>query len=270
MWLDRLITLHVAGAPARALPVLMYHRVSDILEDGERGRHLCTPPDRFAAQLGWLAEAGWTATTVSAALASDDPRVCALTFDDGFREMHSVVAPLLARHGFHATFYVPTGFIGDWPHLFQGYDCLTWDEVRALHAAGHEIGSHTVTHPHLGDCDGSLVRRELAASKARLEDEIGAPVRGFSCPFGFPQADRTFAPQLARQLRACGYDHGVTTVIGRATRDDNPLLLPRLPVDGDDDRALFRAKLAGRYDWMGHPQLWSKQLRHLARQLAPV
>lgn len=248
----------------------MYHRLAEPSGDDPRTRRLCTPPARFTDHLRWLAEAGWTATSVTGALASTAPRVCAVTFDDGFRDVHTLAAPALAAHGFQATFYLPTSFISNTRQPFQGHDCLTWHEVRELHAAGHEIGSHTVTHPRLSEFDWALVRRELAASKAVLEDELAAPVAGFSFPFGFPQAERTFIHGLALLLRACGYGHGVTTVIGRATRGDDPLLLPRLPIDGDDDRALFLAKLEGRYDWMGRPQLWSKQLRHLARHLAPA
>ncbi len=274
MWLDRLITLHVAGAPAtvstRVRPVLMYHRLAEPARGDDRARRLCTPPARFAEQLRWLADAGWHATSVTAALASPGERVCALTFDDGFRDAHEVAAPALAAHDFHATFYLATSFIGDARHTFQGHECLTWHEARALHQSGHEIGSHTVTHPRLGEFDWALVRRELASSKAVLEDQLAAPITGFSCPFGFPQAERAFIHGLALLLRACGYAHAVTTVIGRAARGDNPLLLPRLPIDGNDDRDLFLAKLEGRYDWMGRPQLWTKQFRHFARQLAPA
>jgi len=36
-----------------------------------------------------------------------------LTFDDGFREMHDVVAPILERAGIPATFFLTTAFLDD-------------------------------------------------------------------------------------------------------------------------------------------------------------
>ena len=59
----------------------------------------------------------------------------ALTFDDGLTSHHDVVLPRLARHGCRATFFVPAGLLGTAGHLGPS-------EVRALHAAGMEIGSH--------------------------------------------------------------------------------------------------------------------------------
>ena len=40
-----------------------------------------------------------------------DRRCLHLTFDDGFRELHDVVAPILLRKGIPATFFVNSAFI---------------------------------------------------------------------------------------------------------------------------------------------------------------
>ena len=49
-------------------------------------------------------------------------------------------------------------------------------------AAGHEIASHTLTHPELKNLTPEQVREELTTSKQRLESELGVPVRGFRAP----------------------------------------------------------------------------------------
>lgn len=271
MSLDRFVTLRVARppvAPERDLvPILMYHRVAAEPEAGPAHRRLCTSPARFAQHLAWLADAGWTATTVGAALAANGHRTCAITFDDGFREVLTEAMPALADRRFRATIYLPTASIGHSRRRFQGHDCLTWREVRMLHRQGYEFGSHTVTHPHLERLPWSAIDRELEESKRRIELELEAPVDGFSCPYAFPSANDPFARGLALALRDFGYTHGVTTAIGRAHRRDDRYRLRRLPMSEADDEELFRAKLEGRYDWMAEPQSWSKRLRAL---LAPV
>jgi hypothetical protein len=66
-------------------------------------------------------------------------------------------------------------------------------------------------------------------------------------------------------LRGNGYHNAVTTVVGRAKSDDNPLTLKRLPANDGDDPALFAAKLDGAYDWLAGPQGWSKAARRRLR-----
>ena len=41
-----------------------------------------------------------------------------LTFDDGFRNFYTEAFPVLQQHGFTATVFLPTAFIGDRPRAF--------------------------------------------------------------------------------------------------------------------------------------------------------
>jgi peptidoglycan/xylan/chitin deacetylase (PgdA/CDA1 family) len=47
--------------------------------------------------------------------------------------------------------FLSTGYTSDERRSFRARGCLTWSEVRELHAGGVEFGSHTVTHPRLTD-----------------------------------------------------------------------------------------------------------------------
>jgi peptidoglycan/xylan/chitin deacetylase (PgdA/CDA1 family) len=167
--------------------------------------------------------------------------------------------------------YLPTGFIGDRRQLFSptttphasrtAPPCLNWSEVRELHAAGIEFGSHTVNHPVLYELGWGDIRRELAESRDRLEQELGGSVNAFAYPFRFPAADRDFVVRFGDLLREAGYQSNVTTTIGRARQADPPLALPRLPMNRHDDTALLRSKLAGDYDWLSWPQAVKKRLQ---------
>ncbi len=60
-----------------------------------------------------------------------------LTYDDGLPVHYQLAAPLLARHGQRATFFPP----------IHSDLMLHPERWRALAAAGHELGNHTIFHP---------------------------------------------------------------------------------------------------------------------------
>jgi hypothetical protein len=59
-----------------------------------------------------------------------------------------------------------------------------------------------------------------------------------------------------------GFENGVSTIIGRASKHHNQYYLPRLPVNSWDDATLLRAKLEGGYDWLHWPQWLYKYAHH--------
>lgn len=61
---------------------------------------------------------------------------------------------------------------------------MTWDEVRAMSAAGVEFGSHTRSHPILTTLGDEEVVQEISDSRRRIEEEIGKPVLDLAYPNG--------------------------------------------------------------------------------------
>ena len=61
---------------------------------------------------------------------------------------------------------------------------LTWDMVRALHAAGMTIRGDTATHPLLPTLSPEGQREEIASCRRRIEAEVGAPMKVFAHPAG--------------------------------------------------------------------------------------
>ena len=62
---------------------------------------------------------------------------------------------------------------------------ITWPEIKAFAANGHEFGSHTISHPRLAVLDEQNMLYELEKCKEEILNQLGA-VHTFSaeCPFG--------------------------------------------------------------------------------------
>lgn len=98
-------------------------------------------------------------------------------------------------------------------------------EVRALHAAGMEVGAHTQNHPILTSLAPAAAEDEIVRGRAELEAMTGARVDVFAYPNGQPGVDydRTHV-ELVRRL---GFRGAVTTAPGVARVGDDPYQLPR-------------------------------------------
>jgi peptidoglycan/xylan/chitin deacetylase (PgdA/CDA1 family) len=88
---------------------------------------------------------------------------------------------------------------------------LSWDQVREMHNAGIEFGSHTVSHTILSYIPRSEMVKELRDSKRELSDQLAAPICSFAYPNGKP-AD--YNAEAKAVLRECGYSWAVTCCSG--------------------------------------------------------
>jgi peptidoglycan/xylan/chitin deacetylase (PgdA/CDA1 family) len=273
---DRLATLHlflpltrfVGPRRSTCLPILMYHSISDNLFGKSHPYfHINTSPEVFSQQMRWLRHAGYGTLDLSEACAglesgADLSKKVVITFDDGYRDFYSDAMDVVKQCGFTATIFLTTDRIRNSSARIEGADYLTWSQVRELHAAGIRFGAHTVTHPDLRSLGPDQIEFELGCSKETIEQNLGASAKSFSYPHAFPEEDRPFTRFLQDLLENQGFENGVSTIIGRAQRENNRFFLPRLPVNSWDDPLLLRAKLEGGYDWLHWLQLFKKFLFH--------
>ncbi len=117
-----------------------------------------------------------------------------LTFDDALLVPTQTYVSLLNARGMQGTFFVPTDWIDNPDAEIKDYanvdvDHGTWDDWRAFAAHGHEIASHTHTHPHLAELESEdLIREELHLPKQILEREL-APLRCLTIGFPYGSSD---------------------------------------------------------------------------------
>ena len=112
-----------------------------------------------------------------------------LTFDDGFEEHYRLVAPILEKYGFRGVFNLITAQIGkgavDTKLGRRSY--MDWDQIRDLYKRGHEIASHTLTHPSLRELAEKgrteLLKRELEESRDAIKREIGVAPQYLCHPY---------------------------------------------------------------------------------------
>lgn len=167
------------------------------------------------ATLAWAALSPQSQIFGRTLIAGNDPQEVALTYDDGPNDAATLqLLDVLARHNTRASFFMIGRFIRQRPEL-----------VRAVHAAGHLIGNHTMTHPWLAWQTERVICEELRGCNQALEDVLGAPVRFVRPPHG---ARRPAVLRVARELgltvvqwNAMGYDWapiGADAVLTRVRR----------------------------------------------------
>jgi peptidoglycan/xylan/chitin deacetylase (PgdA/CDA1 family) len=98
-------------------------------------------------------------------------------FDDGKASDYEKAFPYLQRKGIRATYFQCTSRIGQ-----AGY--CTSAQLAEMAAAGHEIGSHTVTHANLATLTEEQMIAELKNSKLAIQTITGYPCRTLGIPDG--------------------------------------------------------------------------------------
>ncbi|KAI9311629.1 hypothetical protein BX666DRAFT_1994007 [Dichotomocladium elegans] len=112
----------------------------------------------------------------------------ALTFDDGPSEFTDELLDILASYNVTATFCVMGAQVVKYP-----------DVVKRAYEAGHQIASHTYSHPHLMGLTNEEIIYEIKATEEAIVDAIGVRPKYVRPPFG--EADL----RVKALLKSMGY-----------------------------------------------------------------
>ena len=226
------------------VPILLYHHVGYSLRDQT---DYYVSPEAFDQQMNLLYR--WGYKTISVELlarainqgAELPPKPILLTFDDGSDTTYTTAQPIMQRYGFTGVSYVVYYTIG-----LTHY--LNVDQIRALHAAGWEIGSHSLSHKDL-TIPPYRQEDEIVQSRRMLETRLGVPVLSFAYPFGAYDESSVNYVHFAGYIAAMGL--GKESVQG----SKNLFYLYRQPVEGTDDLQAFGALLPWRQEQYDFPAL---------------
>jgi peptidoglycan/xylan/chitin deacetylase (PgdA/CDA1 family) len=164
------------------------------------------PVEAFRRHLDAIADRPDPPVLVTATHLERGGRHLLLTIDDGGRGAITV-AEELDRRGWKGHFFVTTSRLGSRGFVDEG-------DIRALHAAGHLVGSHSHTHPNIfRDLADDRMRAEWRDSCRLLEEITATPTLVASVPGG------DMSESVCRSAAEAGLRYLFTS---------DPLLHPRL------------------------------------------
>lgn len=132
-----------------------------------------------------------------------------LSYDDGTVHDRKLVE-LMNRYGIRGTFNLNSGTFSlketiEKEGVKTDFSRIDADEVKELYR-GHEVASHTWTHPSLTELPSNMAAAEVIKDRELLEGLTGEIVRGFAYPYG------TYNKEVEEVLKVCGIEYARTVV----------------------------------------------------------
>lgn len=203
------------------VPIIMYHNISTIPFRAKK-RSLYLHPKIFEQQIEQLQKHRYKSITVSELIEEASSNYdnnlrmnshVILTFDDGCSQAAQESLPVLKKQGFNAIQYIVADRIGSlntWDIALgeRNIRLMTKSEIFEWLKAGHEIGSHTLSHVNLTAVPLRQAREEILSSKKKLEDTFGISVKHFCYPYG------AYNQTIIDLVLEADYESAVTTEFG--------------------------------------------------------
>lgn len=117
----------------------------------------------------------------------------AFTFDDGFEECYSIIAPLLEKYNTRGTFFINANYIESDLNYQTEFNRrvntftkkpMTWAQVKDLHERGHLIGSHNLDHTNFAELNEGDMKCQIVKNKEILEEKLNYECLCFAWTYG--------------------------------------------------------------------------------------
>lgn len=118
-----------------------------------------------------------------------DQKKVALTFDAAWgNEDTGKILDILSRHNVHVTFFMTGGWVDSYP-----------EDVKAILAAGHDLGNHSENHKNMSQISNDEKRQEIVSVHRKVKELTGYDMFLFRPPYGDYDND------VIRTAAECGY-----------------------------------------------------------------
>ena len=122
----------------------------------------------------------------------------AFTFDDGWRDCYTQIAPQLEKYGVNAMFFINPNFAdaadnNDVAYMENftvnttkspGKHPITWDQMKDLQKRGFLFGAHTLDHYCIADNNIKELEHQIGDCRKVMEEKLGVPCEFFAFPYG--------------------------------------------------------------------------------------
>lgn len=192
----RNIYLQVFGTikrPKTGIHIINSHFVSKQATDKERDWAVF---DNYLKYLSGFAEFITLEEATKCILEKDIPRdkvLLAFTYDDGFEECYTVIAPLLEKYNTRGAFFVNANYIESDTDYQKDFNKrvrietkkpMSWEQIADLHRRGHIIGSHNLDHLDFSELPSGDVDFQLRENKKILEQKLDYQCEYFAWTYG--------------------------------------------------------------------------------------
>jgi peptidoglycan/xylan/chitin deacetylase (PgdA/CDA1 family) len=236
------VTTGPEANPNTQVTILCYHRFEERPRDG-----LAMTPKDFESQMQTLRDEGITVIPMEDFLAwrrgekSIPDRAAIITIDDGYLSGYTTAWPVLKTFGYPFTMFIYTDYVKGGPR--SGGQSLTWEQLAEMHAAGVDIGSHSISHASLPARKGRTpeehaewLRQEMAESKRMLGDNLGIEIKTFAYPYGNQNEE------VRRAAEAAGYEAAFTVRGEKIVHGSgDPMALGRYAMDSTNPGVFAQA-----------------------------
>jgi peptidoglycan/xylan/chitin deacetylase (PgdA/CDA1 family) len=235
---------HVLADNPRGVPILVYHNFNPTVPGS-----MSITPERFASQLKWLKDNGYTVIPLKDLVSSLEgknislpPKSVVITADDGWESVYVYMLPLVRQYHIPVTLFIYPETIS------HGVHAMTWNQLEELQKTGlFDIQGHTYWHPnfkqekrHLSaTAYQKLVHVQLYNSKDILEKKLGTPITLLAWPFGI------YDNYLEQEAAKAGYVMAFS-IDGRPTKSsEKPMSQPRYMIVEGQSMKTFAAIVRG-------------------------
>jgi len=119
----------------------------------------------------------------------DDKKI-ALTIDAAWEDDKTdCINEALKSYNVKATFFL----CGFWVEKYP-------EKVKAIYDAGHELGNHTATHPHMNKLSAAQMQKEIEDFEAMMVKITGEKTKVFRAPYG------EYNDSVITTVRSLGYE----------------------------------------------------------------
>lgn len=222
------------------VPILMFHNVAPLPQNAsELTKSLTVDPKLFESMMDYLYKNGFTPITLKelkdmwAGTTPMPKKPIVLTFDDGDKGVYQYAFPILKKYNFKFVIFLITKYTPMHTHFY-----MNEKEVKEMLDSGLcEVGTHTRDHVNLKKASILTKIYEIKSCTNDIKKMFGFSPTSFCYPFG------GFDMESVSLLRNYGYTMAVTEIPSVATPKDNPLLLPRIRIDGREGLNAFISKV---------------------------